>query len=60
MLRPAVNRPLNILLGLAYTAIVIFFMPGGRMFHQAMAVEIALQLLVVWYAWRWPCNAPAS
>ena len=55
VLRPAVNRSINILVGLAYTVIVIFFMPGGWLFYQAMAaVEIVLQLLVVWYAWRWP------
>ncbi len=60
-LRPAINRPLNILLGLAYTAIVIFFMPDGWLFYEVMAaVEIVLQLLVVWYAWRWPRGAMAG
>lgn len=55
LLPPAVNRWLNIVLGLAYTAIVAFFMPGGWWFYEALAiVEIILQLLVVWYAWKWP------
>lgn len=55
VLKPAINRPLNLLVGLAYTAIVAFFLSGGWLFYKVMAaVEIALQLLVVWYAWRWP------
>ncbi|MCP1374810.1 DUF6326 family protein [Dyella lutea] len=60
-LRPAINRPLNILLGLAYTVIVILFMPGGWLFYEVMAVvEIILQLLVVWYAWHWPRGTMSS
>lgn len=60
-LKPAINRPLNILLGLAYTLIVILFMLDGWLFYEVMAaVEIVLQLLVVWYAWRWPRHASAS
>lgn len=55
LLPPTVNRWLNIVLGLAYTAIVVAFMPGGWWFYEALAIiEIALQLAVVWYAWRWP------
>lgn len=55
LLPPALNRWLNIVLGLAYTAIVVFFMPGGWWFYEALAVvEIILQLLVVWHAWKWP------
>jgi hypothetical protein len=55
LLPPAVNRWLNIVLGLAYTAIVVFFMAGGWWFYDALAiVEIILQLLVVWHAWKWP------
>ena len=60
-LRPAINRPLNILLGLDYTVIVILFMPGGWVFYEVMAVvEIVLQLLVVWYALRWPRGTMSS
>lgn len=55
LLPPTVNRWLNIVLGLVYTVIVILFMPGGWWFYEALAiVEIILQLLVVWYAWKWP------
>ncbi|HET7592907.1 MAG TPA: DUF6326 family protein [Rhodanobacteraceae bacterium] len=55
LLPPTVNRWLNILLGLVYTAIVLFFMAGGWWFYEALAiVEIILQLLVVWHAWKWP------
>jgi hypothetical protein len=55
LLPPTVNRWLNIVLGLAYTAIVIAFMSGGWWFYEALAiVEIILQLLVAWHAWKWP------
>lgn len=55
LLPAALNRWLNIVLGLAYTVIVIFFMSGGWWFYEALAiVEIALQLAVVWHAWKWP------
>ena len=55
LLPPTLNRWLNIVLGLAYTAIVVFFMSGGWWFYEALAiVEIMLQLLVVWHAWKWP------
>lgn len=55
LLPPAVNRWLNIALGLIYTVIVILFMSGGWWFYEALAiVEIILQLLVVWHAWKWP------
>jgi hypothetical protein len=62
LLPPTVNRRLNIVLGLAYTAIVVFFMAGGWWFYEALAiVEIILQLLVVWHAWKWPrVSEPAS
>lgn len=61
LLPPAVNRGLNIVLGLAYTAIVVFFMPGGWWFYEVLAiVEIILQLLVVRYAWKWPRVAEAA
>ncbi|MDI3262021.1 MAG: DUF6326 family protein [Fulvimonas sp.] len=55
LLKPAPSRWLNIVLGLAYTAILILLMPGTWLFYQAMsAVEIVLQLAAAWQAWRWP------
>lgn len=55
LLPPTMNRWLNIMLGSVYTVIVILFMSGGWWFYEALAiVEIILQLLVVWYAWKWP------
>lgn len=55
LLKPVLSRWFNIVLGLAYTAILIFLMPGTWLFYQAMTViEVVLQLLAVWYAWRWP------
>lgn len=55
LLKPVLSRWFNIVLGLAYTAILIFLMPGTWLFYQALTgVEVVLQLLAVWYAWRWP------
>lgn len=60
VLPPALARWLNILLAAALTAIVLMTLPGAWMFYLFMsAVEIALQLGVLWYAWRWPRQAAA-
>lgn len=61
LLKPVLSRWFNIVLGLAYTAILIFLMPGTWLFYQAMTViEVVLQLLAVWYAWRWPRGIAAT
>lgn len=55
VLRPAVNRWVNIPLGLIYTAIMLATMRGAPASYVFMgAIEVVLTLLVVWYAWRWP------
>jgi hypothetical protein len=55
VLPPVFSRWLNISLGLFYTAIVLATMPGAWAFYIFMsAIEIVLQLLIVWYAWKWP------
>lgn len=54
-LKPSVLRPLNIVLGLAYTVIMAISMPGAWRFYQMLGVvEIVLTLLIVGYAWAWP------
>ncbi|MDE2279636.1 MAG: hypothetical protein KGK04_08675 [Xanthomonadaceae bacterium] len=62
-LPPRLTRCLNILVGVLLTAIVLMTIPGSWAFYIFLSViEVVLQLLAVWYAWRWPRNAsdPAS
>lgn len=59
-LPPLLARWLNILVGGALTAIVLATLPGAWAFYVFMSlVEIALQLGIVCYAWRWPRQTPA-
>lgn len=55
VLKPAVNRVVNIVLGLFYTGIMLVSMPGAWAFYIFLGViEIVLSLLIVWYAVKWP------
>ncbi len=56
VLRPNVNRLANIALGAVYTLIMVVVATASPWtFYRFLAfVEIALTLLVVWYAWTWP------
>ncbi len=55
VLKPNVSRWLNIILGVAYTIIIIVTMPGAWMYYIFLGVvEAVLTLLIVWYAWHWP------
>jgi len=58
-LPPGINRWLNILLGLAYTGIMLLTMAGGAPPYYVMfgAIEIALTLGVAWVAATWPRTA---
>ena len=54
------SRGLNIVFGLLYSVIMMFVIRGTWTFYRLFGVvEIALTLLVVWYAWRWP-RVPAE
>lgn len=54
-LAPPVSRWANLILGAAYTVIIVATMPGAWMFYVFLgAVEAILTLLIVWYAWTWP------
>ena len=58
-LRPAVCRWANVVMGRAYTLIMLATMPGAWWFYLFLGtVEIALTVAVVCYAWRWPRQAP--
>lgn len=51
----ALSRWFNIVLGAAYTIIILVSMPGAWVFYQFLGViEAVLSLLIAWQAWRWP------
>ena len=55
MLRPSLNRIVNIVLGIVYSIVMLVSLPGAWRFYQAIGVvEILLTGLVVWHAWTWP------
>lgn len=55
VLKPALNRWLNIVLGLVYTLFMLVTMPGAWWFYLFLGVvEIILTLAIVWVAWTWP------
>lgn len=55
VMKPAVSRWVNALLGLAYAAIMVLTMPGAWRFYQLLGVvEILLCLAIVGFALKWP------
>ncbi len=58
LLKPRVNRWANIILGIVYTGLnistLISFEEPWAYFIFYSSVELALSLLIVWYAWKWP------
>ncbi|MES2986569.1 MAG: DUF6326 family protein [Pseudomonadota bacterium] len=57
-LPPFIGRWLNLVLGLAYTGIMLLTMQGAQPFYMTMgAIEVALTLGVVWVAATWPRQA---
>ena len=57
-LRPTVNRWANITLGILYTLVNISNLIGETWIYYIVSgvVEIAVTLLIVWYAWKWPSS----
>jgi Family of unknown function (DUF6326) len=58
ILKPALNRPLNIILGICYTAIMILIaltsLTPWRTFYVFLAlVESCITSLIIFYAWKW-------
>lgn len=58
VLRPRLNRWLNIVFGIFYTAIVIIVAfyridPWWIYYLFLSVVESLITLLIVWYAWKW-------
>jgi Family of unknown function (DUF6326) len=59
LLRPAASRWLNVVMGSAYTALILFTMIdawklGSYFYIYLGVVEVVLTSLVVWYALSWP------
>ena len=57
VLKPSLNRWANILFGVFYTGLMLFTMAasGAWAYYIFLGfVEVALTLLIVWYAWSWP------
>lgn len=56
---PAASRWLNMVLGAAYSIIILLTMIGAPLFYLFFgAVEVALTSAIVWYGWSWPRAAP--
>ena len=57
-LKPKVNRWANIILGIVYiVAVIANLLTLEKIWAYFLfytVVEILLNLLIVWYAWRWP------
>lgn len=53
-----INRVVNILVGAVYTGIISLTMWSGAHFMFYGVLEIALTLLVIFYAWTWPRTNP--
>ncbi|WP_242107435.1 DUF6326 family protein [Luteimonas aquatica] len=62
LLAPRVGRALNIVLGLAYAAIMVLAsLDSDWHFYRLLgAVEIVLTLSIAWSAWRWPRHPAAQ
>jgi Family of unknown function (DUF6326) len=61
LLKSTINRRLNIILGIFYTAIMVLIafisITPWRMFYVFLAiVESCITSLIVWYAWKWTKN----
>ena len=55
VLRPPINRMLNVVLGVVYTVFMAVTLPGAWWFYVFLGiVEMVLTLAIVWYAWAWP------
>lgn len=62
LLKPRINRILNIIFGVLFTLVVI--MVGSTSFYTWYSfyvfyavLEAIITLLIVWYAWNWPTKS---
>jgi Family of unknown function (DUF6326) len=58
VLTPGLDRWANIILGGFFTVVMLITMPGSWAFYVFLGlVEVALSILIVWHAWKWPRQA---
>jgi hypothetical protein len=65
VLKPAVNRWLNILLGIFFTAIMVLIAvtsisPWWTFYVFLAFLESLLTLVIIWCAWTWPRNQESN
>ena len=55
VLKPQINRWVNMLLGIGYIGMVAAYLPGNWAYYLCNScLEIIVSLLIVWHAWTWP------
>lgn len=54
VLKPQLNRWVNIILGMLYTVIILLTMWDWAFYIFYGIIEVVLTSLIVWYAWKWP------
>lgn len=55
ILKPKINRVLNIVFGVIYTLVILATLPGAWLFYIFLGmVEMALTVSIVWRASNWP------
>ena len=59
VLKPQLNRWVNVGLGLFYTLVMVLVLSASLSYWRAFyvflgLVEIAISLTIAWYAWNWP------
>lgn len=56
VLKANISRKVNIIIGILYIAIAIVNMIGETWAYYIFGgvVEVALLLVIIWYAWKWP------
>ncbi|GAA0716444.1 hypothetical protein GCM10009105_22870 [Dokdonella soli] len=54
VLKPNLNRWLNIIFGAIYTAIILITMWDWAFYIFFGIIEVLLTGLIAWYAWNWP------
>lgn len=55
LLPQRVSRPLNVVLGVVYSVVMLAVIPGAWRFYQMFAaIEIGISLSIAWLAIRWP------
>ena len=60
VLGAGMNRWANIVLGAAYTFVILATMPGAWWFYRLLGViEAAITVMIAWQAWRWPGQTKA-